>query len=530
MRAKRASYNAISGLFYEAVAIVAGFILPRLILTRFGSDYNGAIASVTQFIGYIAVFTAGVSAVTQAALYKPLADGDVLKISGITRATEIFMRKTALIFAICLLGFAVLYPFLVAYEFEWYFTFSLVLILGFGTFFQNFFGSTSHMLISANQREYVTLIARASTTILSTTAAIALIFAGSDIRIALLAGALITSANPLFLYFHAHRRYKLIRPIAPDTSAIKQRFNAFAQETAGFICNYSAVIIITIFAGVTEVSVFVVYYMVIRTVGAIVSNLTTRNLAALLGNMLAKTQHDEVRSTIRLYEFLTSATAAIFCACTALLIVPFVSVYTNGVYDANYLRPIFAYVACGALFFYLLRLPYQELVQAAGHFKQTRNGAIAESCVYVISSTALVSWLGIVGVELCKLCTTLMRSVELAVYCSRHIIKRSVWTAARNLLLSLLNVLAIIAVAQLLPIWFGFDGAGIFGGTTSSTRELYSVWGFYSAWDSYATWILRALLVFGTATCVTVIFAGLFYRDEARMLISKLRSVLKRGR
>ena len=66
MRTKKAIYNSISKLLYEVVAAVSGLILPRLILSNFGSDYNGVIASISQFIGYTSLLTAGVGGVTQA--------------------------------------------------------------------------------------------------------------------------------------------------------------------------------------------------------------------------------------------------------------------------------------------------------------------------------------------------------------------------------------------------------------------------------------------------------------------------------
>ncbi|WP_316596053.1 hypothetical protein, partial [Veillonella sp.] len=98
MRRTNILKTAIVGMLEELVAIICAFILPRMILTYFGSDYNGIIASVTQFIGCVALLKSGIGMATKAALYSPLYNHDVDKISGIMSATMKFLRKVALIF------------------------------------------------------------------------------------------------------------------------------------------------------------------------------------------------------------------------------------------------------------------------------------------------------------------------------------------------------------------------------------------------------------------------------------------------
>ena len=100
MRVKKTFNNILWGFAYQLVAILCGFIVPRLVLTSFGSQYNGVTSAVTQFMQVIALFQAGIGGVTMAALYKPLAESDPMKISIIVKSTEEFMRKIVLIFIV----------------------------------------------------------------------------------------------------------------------------------------------------------------------------------------------------------------------------------------------------------------------------------------------------------------------------------------------------------------------------------------------------------------------------------------------
>ena len=81
MRNKKLAWNTISGLLLQGTTVLCGFILQRAILNRFGSDANGLLNSIAQFLQMIAFLELGVGAVVQSALYKPLADRDFRKVS-----------------------------------------------------------------------------------------------------------------------------------------------------------------------------------------------------------------------------------------------------------------------------------------------------------------------------------------------------------------------------------------------------------------------------------------------------------------
>ena len=75
-RGKKLFLNTGSSLIFQVTTIICGFILPRLILKAFGSEVNGLVNSITQFLGIISFLELGVGSVIQSSLYKPLADKD----------------------------------------------------------------------------------------------------------------------------------------------------------------------------------------------------------------------------------------------------------------------------------------------------------------------------------------------------------------------------------------------------------------------------------------------------------------------
>ena len=100
MRKKKLIYNTVSSLIYQIVTIVCGFILPRVILNYYGSEVNGLVNSITQFLQIIAFLDLGIGAVVKTSLYKPLADGDNKQISMIYCSADKFFKNIARILVI----------------------------------------------------------------------------------------------------------------------------------------------------------------------------------------------------------------------------------------------------------------------------------------------------------------------------------------------------------------------------------------------------------------------------------------------
>ncbi|HDR7334336.1 TPA: polysaccharide biosynthesis C-terminal domain-containing protein [Bacillus anthracis] len=500
MRSKKILLNSSIGLIREAVNMICGFLLPWLIISNFGSNYNGLTASILQFLNTIVLLKAGIAAVTRAALYKPLAENNITKISEILYATMLFMKKIALIFAACLICFAFVYPFIIDGEFGWLFTFSLVLIMGASTVVQNYLGITYQMLLLADQRNYIYSIIQIITIILSTIVTIIIINLGGSIHIVQLGITAVYTLNPILLILYVHKHYHIIKNVTPDPSAISQRWSAFTQEIAVFVNNNTDLVILTIFSTVWQISVYTVYYLVVNGIRTLILTLSG-GIGAALGNMIANKEDKALSENFRIYEFFLFTAATIAFTCTALLIVPFVMVYTKGVNDVNYYRPLFGYMVSASMFFYCIRIPYDDLVEAVGHFKETRNGAIFESLMNITISIIFVQKLGLIGVTIGTLCAMVFRTFQYALYSSKHILNRSIRVVIKRLLSCIAEVATIVFLVSLIP---------------SFEISNYFMWGW------------RAIEVFIIATVVVFFYKFIFFKSDLLLFIRKITIAVRR--
>lgn len=508
MRGKKALMNTITSLLLQFVTVICGFIVPRIIIGTYGSEVNGLTSSITQFLGYIALFESGVGGVVRASLYKPLAQNDITAISGIVKATESFFRKIALIFVGYMLVLAGVFPVLVNRSFDWLFTASLVVIIGISTFAQYYFGMTYTVLTQADQRRYVTSTLQIFTIILN--AVLVVIFAklGASVHLLKLGTAAVYVLRPIILNIYVRKKYKFDKSAAPDSNAIKQRWDGLGHHIAFFVNLNADVVILTLFSkissafSIAEVSVYSVYYSVVYGIVNISASISS-GMEAGFGNMIANNEKENLKIKFGLYEFLVYTIVTVMFTCAAVLILPFVKVYTSGISDIDYIRPAFAYMLVFAFAMLAIRSPYNILTLAAGHYRQTRNGAFAEAAINVVVSVIGVYFLGIAGVALGTLCAMLFRTVQFAWYLSKNILERKFSVFIKRMVVALISSALSVFTVNLLPD--------------------FTV-------DSYFTWMLFAVFSGLIIVTVTLIINLLFSKKELFETINYIKAMLVKKR
>lgn len=112
-RTARFVQNTLSTALYQLTAMVMGFITPRLMILYYGSEINGLIVSVTEFLTYFKMLEAGLAASVNVALYEPLARRDHQAVSGIASAARLFYNAAGWMFTGLTVAFTIAYPFFV---------------------------------------------------------------------------------------------------------------------------------------------------------------------------------------------------------------------------------------------------------------------------------------------------------------------------------------------------------------------------------------------------------------------------------
>jgi O-antigen/teichoic acid export membrane protein len=279
------------------------------------------------------------------------------------------------------------------------------------------------LLVIADQRGYVHDGLNTVALILNNMLGVILLLNGCSIQFVKLTSSLCLLMRPFILELYVRKNYQIDHKIQYEGEPIKQKWNGVAQHVASVVLNSTDTIVLTMFSTLSNVSIYNVYYLVVNGLRNLVISFSS-GMQSLMGNLLANKETKKINEIFDVYESIFHIFVTFTYGCAAVLIVPFVRIYTSSVSDANYIVPIFGYLICFSNMAFCFRMPYNNMVLAAGHYKQTQNSAWIEMGLNIIISVITVVKYGLIGVAIGTLVAMLYRTCYMVRYLSKNIIYR----------------------------------------------------------------------------------------------------------
>lgn len=492
-------YNLLCPLIFQIVNIICGFILPRMILGYFGSDVNGLLNSIIQFLSIISFLELGMGAVIQSSLYKPLADNNNIEISKVVSSADKFFRKIGCILIIYIIILMIFYPLLIQKQYSFLYSGFLILAISVKYIAQYFFGIVNRLLLIADQKAYIQYNIQTVSIVLNTMFCYILICFNASIQLVYLTTSIVFLIQPLMLQYYVKKYYKIKRNIKYKVEPIKQKWNGIAQHISYIVIESTDILILSMCSTLSNISIYAIYLLPLKGVKQLFLSMTA-GIQALIGNLWAKQDLVELRKVFAWTEWLIHTGTTLIFTLTAVLIVPFVQVYTHGVNDANYVQPLFGVLLVAANSGHCLRLPYNIMILAAGHYKQTQHNYIIAAVMNVAISIICVKQFGLIGVTLGTLAAMVYQTVWMAWYNSKNFIH---WPM-RNFV----KQICVDAVSAVGIYWLG------------SMLQMTDV--------SYVAWVVLAVEVTAIGGIVVLVVNGVFYREYLGKIGRKVVSVVIR--
>lgn len=459
MRNKKLAWNTISGLLLQVTTVLCGFVLPRAILNRFGSDVNGLLNSIAQFLQMIAFLELGVGSVVQSALYRPLAEGDSAKISEVLSSGSNFFRKLGSILVVYVAALVVVFPLFVDDKFGFAYDAALILSMSISHFAQYYFGIVDKLLLKADQKAYIINIIDTVTLIFNTIFCYLLLYWGFSVQIIKLTTSVIFLLRPVLVRIYIRRHYQIDRKCKYVKDPIVQKWNGVAQHVAAIVLDSTDIVVLSVFADMYAVSVYSVYLIVVSGIKSLFLS-CLGGVRALFGELWAKKEWKELNRYFGFTEWLIHAVSLFLWCCTYKLIVPFVLIYTEHMTDVNYDEPLFAALICLAYALYCLRLPFNSMILASGHYKNTQKIYIAGAVINVILSILAVSRLGLIGVTLGTIAAMLYQLVHMGYYVIRNLKVHSFLRTVKQYIVDGITIILVLCTTSMISgaeaSWLGW--------------------------------------------------------------------------
>ena len=509
--------NTLSTALYHITAMVMGFLTPRLMILYYGSEVNGLIVSVTEFLTYFKTVEAGLAAAAIAALYEPLAKRDASAISGVVSAARGFYNRAGWIFAALTLAFSAVYPFIVpvmdanGLRMNELSVMLLVLAMGVSGVLEFFSLSRYRVLLTADQRTYVVSLTSMCSLLLSTALLVALPILGADVITVRLAASLTILVRSVLLHRYTHKHYPDVNVYAPpNKTALSKRWDALSVELTDVFQQGAGVVLTTLItrdAGI--VSVYGLYHMV--TVGLwSILKMGTTGVYSIFGNLLVSGRKSRFQTAYRDFECLYHTVCGVLFGAAAVLIIPFVNLYTENVTDVNYNQPIIGLLIIAEALSNQIKIPLDLMISSSGKFTEVRWHCVAQ----VVTTAVLGTLLGLLGLSLYgvtgAVCGALLgviggnlvRAGFQLSFVPKHVTgldwRESLWRMLRMVLTVALVAAPLLALIQ-------------------PPRRFF-------------TWVLYAALLAIYATAVSGALAWLFDRKAFKSLIGRVAYMFKHGR
>ena len=480
--------------------MVAGFIVPRIIMTTYGSEINGLISSISQFIAYFNLLEAGIAGAVTWALYKPLAERNIPLINGILVATKNFYNRAGYIFVALTLGLAPLYPALVAVEsLNTVEVALLVAILGVSGALEFFTLAKYRALLTADQKTYVISLASTIAIILNTLIIASLAYFAINIVIirgvALLAVFLRTAL--LYGYVRQHYRY-LDYSVAPAAEQLHKHWDAMYLQILGVVQNGGPIVLATLFTNLKLVSVYAVYNLILSGLNSLLGILIS-GLAASFGDLIARGERETLKKAYNEFELSYYLLITVAYAVAFITIMPFVQIYTQNVHDIDYNMPLLGFLMVLNGLLYNIKTPQGMLVISAGWYRETRNQSTLQAGILLLGGMLLGAKFGLYGIVWGSILSNLYRDIDLAIFIPRRLLQISPRTTFLRLGLLLVILLTIYVPCQYLEVEIG---------------NLFS-------------WCLYAGAVLCYATAIALGYAYFWQRETLSLIITRLLRLRK---
>lgn len=415
--------NALSSLLLQVVNVVVGFVVPHALIGTYGSDVNGLVTSLTQFVTYIQLVEAGISSAAVFQLYQPLVRGDDEETSRIVSAARVFYYKSGGVFTALVLVLACLYPVFVSVNgVSSPGVFVLVFALG-ATGFLDFFTLAKYrVLLTATQRNWVIQLASVLYKVLYTVVVLAGTFLGASVVSLFVVAVVPIVLRTAVLIVYARRAFPQI-DFSADAKGVKlkQRWDAFFLQLLGAVQSGAPTIIATFVLGdLSLVSVFSVYMLVANGLQNAINSLSLGTQASF-GDVIARGQTEVLQRSFREFQALSYGLSAAACGVGVALIMPFVALYIADIADVGYVYPLVGFMCVLNVLLYHLKTPQGLLVIAAGHYRQTRIQTSLQTVILLVCSIGLGYAWGMPGILAGMCLSNAYRDIDLMFYIPRNV-------------------------------------------------------------------------------------------------------------
>lgn len=418
--------NIVSGFGGQLVAIILGIIVPRFFIISYGSDVNGLLSTVSQIFTYLALLEAGIGQAARNLLYKPFQEKDKDGISEIASIAKAYFGRFTLIYGAGVVALALILPLVLKTNVDVSTIVLIVLFEGLSGVISFYFIQTPSIIIGVDGKNYINNSINLINKIAGYAVKILMAALGLNIVLLQFVYFIVTVAKVIFyqIYFKTNYGWIEFKKTGKDIK-LKDRNSYILTEICWTIFSSTDMIVLSTFISTQLSSVYGIYNMIFANISMLV-NAVFSSINYLLGY----SYHESLDKYAKVHDSFNSifiGLITILMSVCYVLTIPFVTLYTHGVTDVNYIYTSLPLMFCLIQLISWSRYTSGQLTGIAGYAKQTSYISLVEAIINLSLSIILVHKFGIVGVTLATVIALPIKVIWCTYVADKKVMKRSYW-------------------------------------------------------------------------------------------------------
>lgn len=422
--------NLITAFIGQAAGILISFIARRAFLDCLDEQYLGISGLFSNILTVLSLAELGVGTAMTFALYKPLAENDIPLIKSLMRFYKRAYNAIGAAVLVLAVLFVPVYPFFMDEVPDIPHLTAIYLLYAANTGISYFF-TYKRTLIICDQKRYVATIYRYGFFFALNIAQIAVLYATRNYLLFTAVQLLFTVLENIAVSRAADRMYPYLRekdisPLPEELFCdIKKNVGAMLMHKIGGIVVLSTDnILISKLVGIASTGIYSNYYLITNALEKIIAQVFT-SMSAGVGDLNAA-EKDKSRLMTSFYRvfFMSFWIMGFSFVCLVCLFNPFICLWLK---TDSLIFGMDTVVLISAVFFLTgMRKTVLTYREAAGAFYYDRCKPIAESIVNIIASVALARVIGVSGIFLGTVISTLTVCIWVEPYVLfKHVFKAS---------------------------------------------------------------------------------------------------------
>jgi hypothetical protein len=368
----------------------------------------------------------GFTLATNVALFKPVSQDDHASINAIMSATRLIFNKIGYAFLLIGVVASVIYSFLVKSELPVSISILTFLMTVFSTAFGLIYSSKYSILLQTEQKEYMLNYIKIGTIIFSQLVIVVLVLINGNMLLVRLVTMLGAILNSVIIGYVCKRAYKYLDfGEKPDYASIKGTKDVFIQKITSMLYSSFPIIFISASIGTVYASVYAVYNNIFILAKNIIYSFSNAPRMSF-GNLIAEKDEKYVSKIFLQYEYITNYIMLCALSTLVVLIMPFISVYTNGIKDIEYKNWILALYFIGIAYFEIIHIPSGNIINMSGSFKTARQFQSIASAALIVIMLIGNTFFGLYGIMAAVLVTSILLAILEIVYVHEKYFKKTI--------------------------------------------------------------------------------------------------------